>query len=93
MTGRSIDPGVPSARYGTQGVPDGNGGSVSLELPGWVADAFNSIGLPWPGIDEDQLRAWAQDLRQYATATDALSSHSKAVSSFGTLRTGREGRR
>ena len=52
---------------------------MSLELPGWVADAFNSIGLPWPGIDEDQLRAWAQDLRQYATATDALSSHSKSA--------------
>jgi hypothetical protein len=60
-------------------MPDGNGGSVSLELPGWVADAFNLIGLPWPGIDENQLRAWAQDLRQYATATDALSSHSKSA--------------
>lgn len=52
---------------------------MSLELPGWVADGFNLIGLPWPGIDEDQLREWAQDLRKYATETDALSSRSKSA--------------
>jgi hypothetical protein len=52
---------------------------VSLELPGWVADGFNLIGLPWPGIDEDQLREWAQDLRKYATEADALSSRSKSA--------------
>jgi hypothetical protein len=52
---------------------------VSLELPGWVADGFNLIGLPWPGIDEDQLREWAQDLRRYATEADALASRSKSA--------------
>jgi hypothetical protein len=52
---------------------------VSLELPGWVADGFNLIGLPWPGIDEDQLRGWAQDLRQFATEIDVVSSHSKSA--------------
>jgi hypothetical protein len=52
---------------------------VSLELPGWVADAFNLVGLPWPGIDEDQLRGWARDLRQYAAEICALSGRSKSA--------------
>jgi hypothetical protein len=52
---------------------------VSLELPGWVADAFNLIGLPWPGIDEDQLRGWASDLREYATEIASLSSRSRSA--------------
>ena len=51
---------------------------MSIELPGWVADAFNLVGLPWPGIDEDQLRAWATAVRVYATEIDAVAgaSHS-----------------
>ncbi len=52
---------------------------MSLELPGWVADAFNLVGLPWPGIDEDQLRAWARDLREYAAEVNSLSSQSKSA--------------
>jgi hypothetical protein len=52
---------------------------VSLELPGWVADAFNLVGLPWPGIDEDQLRGWARDLRQYSGETASLSSRSASA--------------
>jgi len=52
---------------------------VSLELPGWVADAFNLVGLPWPGIDEDQLRGWAQDLRQYSAEIGALSGRSRSA--------------
>jgi hypothetical protein len=52
---------------------------VSLELPGWVADAFNLVGLPWPGIDEDQLRAWARDLREYAAEVTSLSGRSMSA--------------
>jgi hypothetical protein len=37
---------------------------VALELPGWVVIAFNYAGLPWPGIDEDELRAWADSVRR-----------------------------
>jgi hypothetical protein len=39
---------------------------VALELPGWVVIAFNYAGLPWPGIDEDELRAWATSVRTFA---------------------------
>jgi hypothetical protein len=52
---------------------------VSLELPGWVVDAFNVVGLPWPGIDEDQLRGWATDLRQFSAEITALSGQSKSA--------------
>ncbi len=53
--------------------------SVSLELPGWVVDAFNLVGLPWPGIDEDQLRGWAADLRQFSGEITALSGQSRSA--------------
>ncbi|MES4891777.1 hypothetical protein [Streptomyces sp. NPDC096012] len=46
---------------------------MSLELPGWVVDAFNFLGLPWPAIDEDELRGWARDLREFATDLTQLS--------------------
>lgn len=39
---------------------------MALELPGWVVIAFNYAGLPWPGIDEDELRAWARSVRKFA---------------------------
>ncbi|WUH93659.1 hypothetical protein OG900_28480 [Streptomyces sp. NBC_00433] len=46
---------------------------MSLELPGWVVDAFNFLGLPWPAIDEDELRGWAKDLREFTTEITQLS--------------------
>ncbi len=39
---------------------------MALDLPGWVVVAFNYAGLPWPGIDEDELRAWAASVRTFA---------------------------
>ena len=39
---------------------------MALELPGWLVTAFYVIGLPWPGIDEDELRAWATSVRGFA---------------------------
>jgi hypothetical protein len=76
-----MNPWFRFGRYRTEGnlTADGSGGLVSLELPGWVADAFNLVGLPWPGIDEDQLRAWARDLREYAAEIMSLSSRSKSA--------------
>lgn len=68
---------------------------MAIELPGWVVTAFYVIGLPWPGIDEDQLRAWAKGVRTFAddvtgssakthaTVTDlAASSDSAAVNAL-----------
>ncbi len=52
---------------------------MSLELPGWAAEAFNLTGLPWPGIDEDQLRAWASDLRAYSAEITALAGRSASA--------------
>lgn len=44
-----------------------------MELPGWVVDVFYFVGLPWPAIDEDELRGWANDLREFATEITELS--------------------
>ncbi len=50
---------------------------MSIELPGYVVDAFYFVGLPWPGVDEDQLRGWASDLRAFAEEITAISGMSK----------------
>lgn len=50
---------------------------MSLELPGYVVDAFYFIGLPWPGVDEDQLTYWASDLREFAQEITTVSGMSK----------------
>lgn len=52
---------------------------MSLELPGWVEDAFFLVGLPWPAVDEDELKGWAQDLRGFADDITALSKASHDV--------------
>jgi hypothetical protein len=50
---------------------------VALELPGWLVNVFYVIGLPWPGIDEDELRAWAQSVREFAddVTSNAAGTH------------------
>lgn len=48
---------------------------MALELPGWLVTAFNMVGLPWPGIDEDQLRAWATGVRQFANEITQSSAN------------------
>ena len=53
---------------------------MALELPGWLVTAFNVVGLPWPGIDEDQLRAWATSVRGFATEiTDSSARTHQSV--------------
>ena len=52
---------------------------MALELPGWVVIAFNYAGLPWPGIDEDELRAWAASVRKFAGNVTDNSARTRAV--------------
>jgi hypothetical protein len=56
---------------------------VSLDLPEELAWALNLIGLPWPTVEEDQLRAYATHLRSYATSLS--ETHGAAHASIGTL--------
>jgi hypothetical protein len=53
--------------------------ALALELPGWVVTAFWLIGLPWPGIDEDQLRAWAASVRDFAAGIEASSARTGSL--------------
>jgi hypothetical protein len=41
---------------------------VSLDLPGELEWAIGFLGLPWPAIEEDQLREYALHLREYASS-------------------------
>lgn len=41
---------------------------MSIDLPEEVVWVFNMLGLPWPDVDEDQLREHASHLREYATS-------------------------
>lgn len=50
---------------------------MSIELPSAVVDVFYFIGLPWPGVDEDQLRGWGSDLRTFAEEITAIAGLSK----------------
>jgi len=56
---------------------------VAIELPGLVVDALYAVGLPWPGIDEDQLRAWALSVRAFAD--DVTSSSARTHQAVGEL--------
>lgn len=52
---------------------------MSIELPSYVVDVFYFVGLPWPGVDEDELRAWGQDLRDFAEEITAISELSNGA--------------
>jgi hypothetical protein len=41
---------------------------MSIELPSEVVWVLNLLGLPWPAVDEDELRACANHLRDYASS-------------------------
>lgn len=49
---------------------------MSLNLPDEVVWVLNMLGLPWPEVDEDQLRDYANHLRTYAT--DLSDTHGAA---------------
>lgn len=53
---------------------------MALELPSYAIPAFDELNVPWPGIDEDQLRAWAASVRAYGDDMSATSGRvSRAV--------------
>jgi len=41
---------------------------VSIELPSELQIAIGLVGLPWPDVDEDQLRNYADHLRSFASS-------------------------
>ncbi len=50
---------------------------MSKEMSAAMAAAFSAAGLPWPAIDEDQLRAWATDVRTFADEVSDSSTRSR----------------
>lgn len=53
---------------------------VSVELPSEVAWFLNMIGVPWPNVDEDQVRAFAGHVRQFAGSVE--NTHQAATSTI-----------
>ncbi|MBS2963325.1 WXG100 family type VII secretion target [Actinocrinis puniceicyclus] len=53
---------------------------MSIELPGEVVWFLNLIGVQWPNVDEDQVRAFAGHVRDFATNLD--STHQAATSTI-----------
>src|SRR5437899_974321 len=41
---------------------------MSIELPPEIVWVLNLLGLPWPAVDEDDLRVCATHLRDFASA-------------------------
>lgn len=54
---------------------------MAIELPGWLVTAFYVVGLPWPGIDEDELRSWATSVRRFADGITSTSGQTQATMS------------
>jgi len=57
---------------------------MSIELPQEIVWVLNLLGLPWPAVDEDELRACANHLRDFASALsdthDGASAEIRALS-------------
>ena len=56
---------------------------MSVELPDELVWVINMIGLPWPTVDEDQLREYAGQLRTYASSL--AETHGVAHAHIGAL--------
>jgi hypothetical protein len=52
---------------------------MAIELPGYVVDVFYFLELPWPNVDEDELRGWASDLRRFGTEFTGHSARARRV--------------
>lgn len=52
---------------------------MAIELPGYVVDVFYFLDLPWPNVDEDELRGWASDLRRFGTEFTGHSGRARRV--------------
>ncbi|MGH3709217.1 MAG: DUF6531 domain-containing protein, partial [Pseudonocardiaceae bacterium] len=54
---------------------------MAIMLPDYLATALNMVGIPWPNIDEDELRNSAGDMREFASSlTDSVKDTSGVVS-------------
>ncbi|MBV9139727.1 MAG: hypothetical protein JO115_02195 [Pseudonocardiales bacterium] len=54
---------------------------MALMLPDHLATALSLVGIPWPNIDEDELRHCAGDVREFASSlTDSVRDTSGVVS-------------
>lgn len=53
---------------------------VSVELPGEVVWFLNLIGVNWPNVDEDQVRAFGGHVREFANNVDG--THQQASSTI-----------
>jgi hypothetical protein len=56
---------------------------MSIELPDELVWVIQMIGLPWPTVDEDQLREYAGQLRTYASSL--AETHGEAHGRIGDL--------
>jgi len=57
---------VDSGRFLQSGLGSGGGARMAIMLPDGLAYALNLVGIPWPNIDEDELRHCAGDLAEFA---------------------------
>jgi hypothetical protein len=56
---------------------------MSIDLPAELVFAIGLIGLPWPEVEEDQLRTYADHLRSFAASLS--DTHSAAHARIGAL--------
>src|SRR5713101_4099956 len=52
---------------------------MSLDLPPELEWAISFIGLPWPSIEEDQLREYASHLRTFASSLAATHGDARGT--------------
>jgi hypothetical protein len=57
--------------------------TVSIDLPPELVFAIGLIGLPWPEVEEDQLRTYAEHLRAFAGSLS--DTHGTAHARIGAL--------
>jgi hypothetical protein len=62
---------------------------MSITLPSELEVAIGLVGLPWPDVDEDQLRAFAEHLRSFVTSlSDTHGTAHTTISGLGASNAG-----
>src|SRR5579859_3686024 len=56
---------------------------MSIDLPPELVFAIGLVGLPWPEVEEDQLRSYADHLRSFAASLS--DTHGSAHARIGAL--------
>lgn len=62
---------------------------MSVELPSQVVWLLNVIGVDWPNVDEDEVRAFASHVRTFATGIE--NTHQAASSTIDRMRSSYQG--